>query len=262
MSSRASEYELAPAWAPSPVSWVGPTSLRDREGRIRASGAEKDHPWRDTGRRVLNVAVAGLALLGVLPVMVLVAIAVRLSSPGPIIFSQDRVGVDRRRASIDRRTRRRGIPDRRAANRGGKMFRIFKFRTMYVDGDSERQVWARKNDPRITPVGRFLRHYRLDELPQLVNVLLGHMNIVGPRPEQPGIFHELRKEFDRYPNRQQVLPGITGWAQVNHGYDQSIKDVQRKLELDLEYLDRRSTVEDFKIMARTVPVMVFKQGSV
>jgi lipopolysaccharide/colanic/teichoic acid biosynthesis glycosyltransferase len=107
-----------------------------------------------------------------------------------------------------------------------------------------------------------LRHYRLDELPQLVNVLLGHMNIVGPRPEQPGIFHELRKEFDRYPNRQQVLPGITGWAQVNHGYDQSIKDVQRKLELDLEYLDRRSTVEDFKIMARTVPVMVFKQGSV
>lgn len=197
-----------------------------------------------------------------MPLMALVAVTVRLSSPGPVIFSQDRVGIDRRRARRDRRGRRRGEPDRRSLNKGGKLFRIFKFRTMYVDGDAERQVWASKNDPRITPIGRFLRDYRLDELPQLVNVLLGHMNVVGPRPEQPDIFHALRKEFDGYSRRQQVLPGITGWAQVNHGYDQSIRDVQTKLELDLEYLDRRSTAEDLKIMARTVPVMVFKQGSV
>jgi lipopolysaccharide/colanic/teichoic acid biosynthesis glycosyltransferase len=195
------------------------------------------------------------------PVLLIIAVAVRLSSPGPVIYAQDRVGVDRRRAARDPRVFSRGTPDRRASNQGGKIFRIYKFRTMYVDGDSEKQVWAQKDDPRITPVGRFLRAYRLDELPQLVNVLLGHMNIVGPRPEQPSIFHELRKEFQSYPRRQRVLPGITGWAQVNQRYDQTLKDVERKLALDLEYLERRSTVEDLKIMARTMPVIVFRQGS-
>ena len=135
-----------------------------------------------------------------------------------------------------------------------------KFRTMYVGDETDGQVWAQKNDPRVTPVGRVLRAFRADELPQLLNVLRGQMNIVGPRPEQPEIFQELRVEIPEYSRRQHVLPGITGWAQVNNGYDQSFQDVQRKLDLDLEYLERRSPAEDFKIMAKTVPVVLGRKG--
>jgi lipopolysaccharide/colanic/teichoic acid biosynthesis glycosyltransferase len=138
---------------------------------------------------------------------------------------------------------------------------MYKFRTMFMEEGSAREVWAAKDDPRITPVGRFLRVYRLDELPQLLNVLKGDMNIVGPRPEQPSIFQSLRASLDDYPERQKVLPGITGWAQINHHYDQSLDDVKRKLRLDLQYIRRRSAVEDLKIMARTMPVMIFRKGA-
>jgi lipopolysaccharide/colanic/teichoic acid biosynthesis glycosyltransferase len=150
--------------------------------------------------------------------------------------------------------------DRRKSDSGGRVFRMYKFRTMYVDQGDESQVWAKKNDPRVTPVGRVLRAFRFDELPQLWNVLLGHMNIVGPRPEQPEIFKELRAEITEYPRRQRVLPGITGWAQINNGYDQTVKDVERKLGYDLEYLKKRSTTEDFKIMAKTLPVVLGRKG--
>jgi lipopolysaccharide/colanic/teichoic acid biosynthesis glycosyltransferase len=133
---------------------------------------------------------------------------------------------------------------------------------MYVaeraEGD---QVWATFDDARVTPVGRFLRSYRLDELPQLWNVLKGDMNIVGPRPEQPQIFDELRQELERYTVRQKVLPGITGLAQVSQGYDQTVEDVKRKLGFDLEYIHRRSPLEDLRIMARTAPVMIFRKGA-
>ncbi|MBE0591910.1 MAG: sugar transferase, partial [Gemmatimonadales bacterium] len=138
---------------------------------------------------------------------------------------------------------------------------ILKFRTMYVDDEDAPQRWATADDPRVTPLGRILRLYRLDELPQLLNVLFGDMNLVGPRPEQPEIFAELRNHVDRYPERQRVLPGITGWAQVCHRYDTSIGDVQRKIEFDLEYIQRRSPAEDLKIMLMTVPVMVLKRGA-
>jgi lipopolysaccharide/colanic/teichoic acid biosynthesis glycosyltransferase len=131
---------------------------------------------------------------------------------------------------------------------------------MYVDNGTERQVWAQKNDPRVTPLGRILRAFRLDELPQLWNVLRGDMNIVGPRPEQPEIFKELREGIPEYPKRQHVLPGITGWAQVNNGYDQSVEDVERKLGYDLEYLEKRSAGEDVKIMAKTIPVVLGRKG--
>ena len=137
---------------------------------------------------------------------------------------------------------------------------MYKFRTMYCEGDLPRQVWAAKNDPRITPVGRVLRAFRLDEIPQIWNVLKGDMNIVGPRPEQPEIFQELRMEIENYSKRQKVLPGITGWAQINNGYDQTFQDVQRKLGYDLEYLERRSAGEDFKIMAKTLPVVLGRKG--
>ena len=124
------------------------------------------------------------------------------------------------------------------------------------------QVWASKDDPRITRVGQFLRKYRLDELPQLFNVLRGDMNVVGPRPEQPEIFGQLRTAVEQYVERQRVLPGITGWAQVNHRYDESVEDVQRKVALDLEYIRSRSAVADLKIMALTLPVMVGRRGAI
>jgi lipopolysaccharide/colanic/teichoic acid biosynthesis glycosyltransferase len=121
-------------------------------------------------------------------------------------------------------------------------------------------VWASKHDPRITLVGRFLRATRLDELPQFLNVLKGDMNIVGPRPEQPEIFSELHGELGwRYRDRQKVLPGITGLAQVHLGYDTDLDGVRKKVEMDLEYIRSRSATQDLTIMAKTVPVMVFKK---
>jgi lipopolysaccharide/colanic/teichoic acid biosynthesis glycosyltransferase len=128
-------------------------------------------------------------------------------------------------------------------------------------GAPDAEVWARPDDPRVTPVGRILRLYRLDELPQLLNVLQGDMNIVGPRPEQPGIFVRLRQEIERYQERQRVPPGITGWAQINQHYDSSLEDVRRKVRYDLEYIARRSVLGDVKIMLRTLPVIVRKLGA-
>jgi len=225
----------------------------ERRGRRRSRSGERL-------RRYANFGLAAVAVFLTAPVMLVVALLVKLSSPGPIIYTQPRVGLNRRQRSSgwDGQDRRTG------SDRGGRIFTIYKFRTMRpaaapgADG-AESQVWASRNDPRITPVGRFLRASRLDELPQLFNVLKGDMNIVGPRPEQPEIFENLSSEVPRYRARQSVLPGITGWAQVNHGYDETIDDVRKKVELDLEYIGRRSTVEDLTIMAKTVPVMVFRK---
>ncbi len=203
-------------------------------------------------RRVLNVIVASVALILAAPLMLVIAALVKATSPGPILYKQQRVGIDRRTGN--------GGNWRRRVDYGGKLFTIYKFRTMYVRQDAS-QVWARPGDPRITPIGAVLRKYRLDELPQLINVLRGEMNVVGPRPEQPEIFMQLREKIDRYPERQRVLPGITGWAQVNHHYDQDLDDVRRKLSFDLEYAQRESAAEDVKIMLRTLPVMLFRSGA-
>jgi lipopolysaccharide/colanic/teichoic acid biosynthesis glycosyltransferase len=121
-------------------------------------------------------------------------------------------------------------------------------------------VWATMNDPRVTAVGQVLRRTRLDELPQLLNVIRGDMNIVGPRPERPTIFADLRNRIEDYPVRQHTRPGITGWAQVNNAYDVSLDDVRAKVRFDLEYIERQSLIEDVKIMLRTVPVMLFRRG--
>jgi lipopolysaccharide/colanic/teichoic acid biosynthesis glycosyltransferase len=211
---------------------------------------------KDRAVRALNVVVAAVGLVATAPLFLLIAILVKRSSPGPVFYTQPRVGLDRRT----------GTPtpeqlSRRSHDAGGAIFKIYKFRTMTADSDRAGQVWASEQDPRITRVGRILRKYRLDELPQLWNVLRGDMNIVGPRPEQPEIFQELRREVTRYAHRQRVLPGITGWAQVNHSYDQSIDDVRTKVRYDLEYIDRRSVGEDLRIMARTVPVMIGRKGA-
>ena len=223
----------------------------DRPGIIRPPGRS----GRDIARRVLNVTVAVVALVIVAPVMLLVAIFIKLDSRGPVIYSQARVGLDRRSGS-----RRQGPERRRSVDLGGRIFTIYKFRTMRCTEDGAGETWATQEEERITRVGRILRATRLDELPQLFNVVKGDMNIVGPRPEQPRIFSELRREVRQYSARQRVLPGITGWAQINQGYDTSIEDVRRKVELDLEYIDRRSATEDLMIMAKTMPVMVLRKG--
>jgi lipopolysaccharide/colanic/teichoic acid biosynthesis glycosyltransferase len=204
-------------------------------------------------RRALNVLVALVGIVVAAPVMALVAALIKLTSVGPVFFSQTRVGLDRRDPDEDRGNSRRQL------DLGGKPFRIYKFRTMFVQKKAE-QVWASQDDPRVTSVGRVLRKYRLDELPQLFNVLLGDMNIVGPRPEQPGIAADLRRQITVYNLRHKVRPGITGWAQINHHYDQSIEDVRRKVSLDLEYIKRQSLAEDLMIMLRTVPVVVLRKG--
>jgi lipopolysaccharide/colanic/teichoic acid biosynthesis glycosyltransferase len=214
--------------------------------------------WRSEGmRRAANVLVAAVALVLVLPAMLVVALLVWATSPGPILYRQTRIGIDRRSGLEP------SLNHRRKSDLGGKPFTIYKFRTMHVapQGAEQSQVWARPDDPRITRVGRVLRKYRLDELPQLFNVLLGDMNLVGPRPEQPLIFAELREQIDQYHHRQQVLPGITGWAQINQHYDASIDDVRKKVQFDLEYIEQRSPMHDLKILLRTVPVVVFKRGA-
>ena len=208
----------------------------------------------ETASRVANVVIAALALLLMLPVLLLVALAVRLTSPGPVFYSQVRVGVDRR-------YHRQGTYDRRGQDLGGRPFRMWKFRTMRVDAEADgKAVWAQKSDPRTTKVGKFLRRTRLDEVPQLWNVIRGDMNIVGPRPERPTIFAELRHEIPRYAQRQRVKPGITGWAQINQSYDCCLSDVKNKVRLDLEYVQRQSLKHDMLIMSATLPVMLFRKG--
>src|SRR5260370_2736803 len=222
-----------------------------------ARGSAASPPLRpgEVVRRGLNVSVAAVALLLAAPVMLVIASAIKLTSPGPISFTQTRVGINRR-GLLPIGTRYR------LTDRGGRPFMIYKFRTMTQSGGGpSTERWATPDDPRVTPLGRVLRLYRLDELPQLINVLRGDMNVVGPRPEQPTIFARLRQQIESYRERQRVRPGITGWAQVNQQYDRSIADVQRKLAFDLEYIARQSVLEDLKIIVRTLPVVVWRRGA-
>ena len=208
--------------------------------------------------RAINVVLAALVLVALSPLMLLIAIAVKLTSRGPALYTQTRIGEDRRgggsaiESDYDRRTR----------DLGGRVFAIYKFRSMSVDAErGTGAVWATKQDPRITTVGLILRKTRLDELPQLFNVVRGDMNIVGPRPERPSLFQHLRTEIADYPLRQLAKPGITGWAQINQAYDCTIDDVRSKVRYDLEYLGRQGMAEDVRIMLRTVPVMLFRRGA-
>ena len=189
------------------------------------------------------------------PVMLLAAMLVKLTSRGPVLYTQIRVGIDRRW------NRTWALNERRREDLGGSQFTILKFRSMRVDAEINGQaVWATQDDDRVTGIGQFMRRSRIDELPQLINVLRGDMNIVGPRPERPSIFVRLREQIDEYPVRQRVKPGITGLAQVSNPYDRDIDDVRRKVNFDIQYMRRQSLWTDLCIMARTVPVMIFRVG--
>jgi lipopolysaccharide/colanic/teichoic acid biosynthesis glycosyltransferase len=224
--------------------------------RVRVSGAHAAVQETEmAAHRAMNVVLAGVALFLALPLMLLIAVAIKLTSRGPVFYTQERVGLDRRIPGADPGNRKR------VRDLGGRPFTMYKFRTMWVDAERVTgAVWATQNDPRITPVGRFLRQYRLDEIPQLLNVMRGEMNIVGPRPERPTIFAELREHIAEYPLRQRAKPGITGLAQIHHHYDRSMEDVRTKVRYDLEYIRRRSFWEDLRIMLRTIPVILFRRG--
>jgi exopolysaccharide biosynthesis polyprenyl glycosylphosphotransferase len=185
-----------------------------------------------------SAALALVSALILLPVMLLAALAVKLSSRGPVLFRQTRVG------------------------RNGKVFTLFKFRSMYANAEARTgAVWASKDDPRVTAAGRWLRRMRIDELPQLWNVLHGDMSIVGPRPERPEFVKVLAEKIPYYRQRHCVKPGITGWAQINHKYGDSIEDTITKLEYDLYYIKHISPTLDIYILFQTLKTVLTSRGA-
>jgi lipopolysaccharide/colanic/teichoic acid biosynthesis glycosyltransferase len=224
--------------------------------------------WERSTKRGIDIAVSAVAVLGFALVLPLLALAIRLDSRGPVFYTQVRVGINRRERdrrqraglpSVERRTR--GPSDQRKVVAEGHLFKIYKLRTMYVNSESDGVRWAEKNDARITRVGRFLRLTRLDEFPQFYNVLRGDMSVVGPRPERPPFITLLSGEVPGYLERLRFKPGITGLAQVESGYDSSLASVQRKVELDLQYITRYSLLQDLMIMLRTIRVVVTGDGA-
>jgi lipopolysaccharide/colanic/teichoic acid biosynthesis glycosyltransferase len=182
----------------------------------------------EVAKRIVDVVVAAVGLVLAAPLLVGAALAIRLGDRGPVLFRQVRVG------------------------HHGRHFSILKLRTMRVDAEPGGAVWADADDPRCTPIGRVLRRTRLDELPQLLNVLRGDMSFVGPRPERPEFLGRLEREVPYYAWRLVARPGLTGWAQINHPYGSSVDDARRKLEFDLYYVSRRSLLFDLVIALRTV----------
>ena len=196
------------------------------------------HSGSETFQTIYCFVFAVVLLILTSPLMLIVALAVRLTSPGPILLRQKRVG------------------------RGDKVFTLYKFRSMYVDAEAlSGAVWATRNDPRITPLGRIIRRVRLDELPQLFNVLKGNMAIAGPRPERPEFVKTLSEKIPYYRQRHCVKPGITGWAQINYKYGDTIEDTIAKLEYDLYYIKNMSASLDAYIFFHTVKTMLLTRGA-
>lgn len=210
-------------------------------------------------KRSLDLTASSIGLVALLPICLAIAAAVTLDTPGPVFYTQVRVGINRRRG------RRNGHPsakERRQADAFGRPFKIYKFRSMVADAERNTgPVWAAAQDSRITRVGKFLRRTRLDEIPQLWNVLLGDMSLVGPRPERPTFVQSLSVSIPDYPKRCSALPGITGLAQVKSRYDTSVDSANRKLQYDLYYLKNGRILLDLKIMAATVKVMARGEGA-
>lgn len=224
-----------------------PTALAALTGRISLSAVKPSwfvfsdgfhrSKWIDLLKRVTDLGAGAIGLALSMPIMILVALVVRLESKGPIIFRQTRVG------------------------QMGKCFEVLKFRSMNVDAEKVNGAqWASENDPRVTRIGRFLRKYRLDELPQFVNVIRGEMSFVGPRPERPCFVEELRKTIPYYDERHSVRPGLTGWAQVQYAYGSCIEDAFNKLEYDLFYLQNMSLTFDLAIIFQTIRIVIGGRG--
>ena len=201
------------------------------------SGGFRRTPFTVFLKRLIDLSSSIVGGILSVPVVALAALAIRLDDAGPVFYRQRRVGLN------------------------GSLFVLTKLRTMRVDAEADGAQWADDNDPRITRIGRYLRRYRIDELPQFLNVIRGEMSFVGPRPERPEFVQKLRKKIPYYDERQTVRPGITGWAQVNYPYGATIEDAFRKLEYDLFYLKHMSVVFDFAIVFETVRIVLFGRGA-
>lgn len=189
-------------------------------------------------KRVFDVLVSAAAIIILSPLFLLATLLIKTTSKGPIIFTQIRVGKD------------------------GQLFKIFKFRTMKVDAEKETgPVWAAQDDPRLIPVGKFLRKSHMDEIPQFFNVLRGEMSVIGPRPERPEFVAELKKKIPEYEKRLLVKPGITGLAQVWHRYDETVEDVRKKIKYDLLYIKKVCLWTDLRIFLRTFRVVLTGEGA-
>jgi sugar transferase (PEP-CTERM system associated) len=194
-------------------------------------------PSQQIARRVVSTLTAAIGLLLFLPFFPFVVLMVRLSSPGPIFFKQTRVGL------------------------GGRNFSVYKFRTMRTDAEVAGAKWATKDDPRVTRVGKFMRKTRLDEVPQLWNVLRGDMGFVGPRPERPEFVPWLCEQIPYFNLRHMIRPGLTGWAQVRYGYGATLEQAREKLEFDLYYIKHMTLGLDLLIMFETVKTILRRQGA-
>ncbi len=193
--------------------------------------------WERAVKRMSDFFFSLIGLVVFFPFGLLLSLVMVIDSPGPIFYSQERVG------------------------KNGKVFKILKFRTMVKDAEKlTGPVWAGQDDPRITRLGRIMRKLRLDEFPQLINVLDGDMSLVGPRPERPFFVEQLKEKFPLYARRLRIQPGITGWAQVKGDYDQTLDDVKQKIEFDLFYIENMSLRMDLKIVLHTVHVMLRGKG--
>jgi len=217
----------------------GRVSTRElRPSQLIFSAELGPRPSMVTMQSVYSWIIGIVAAVFALPVMLTVAFLVKLSSPGPVLFRQKRVGMN------------------------GEPFVLYKFRSMYKDAEAQTgAVWAVKDDPRITPVGRWLRRLRLDELPQLFNVIRGEMSIVGPRPERPEFVSVLQERVPYYQQRLCVKPGVTGWAQINHKYGDTVEDAIAKLEYDLYYIKNLAPSLDAYIVFSTLKTVLLGRGA-
>jgi exopolysaccharide biosynthesis polyprenyl glycosylphosphotransferase len=187
--------------------------------------------------RLGDIAISLALLVFTLPLMLLVSLLVRLDSPGPVLYRQERVGL------------------------GGKTFTLLKFRSMKINAEPRGPAWAQRRDPRVTRIGSLMRRTRIDELPQLLNVLRGEMGFIGPRPERPHFVEQLAELIPYYRERSRVKPGLTGWAQVNYPYGASVEDARAKLSYDLFYVQNRGLLLDLSILCATVRVILFQEGA-
>lgn len=224
-------------------------------------------------KRTFDIFFAVLLIVITSPVLLLAAVLVKLTSPGGIIYSQTRVGLNlRKKKKKDRREEVHGLTadgserrkpgrDRREMNNFGRPFTIYKFRTMCSDAERHGAQFAKESDARITAIGRILRRTRVDELPQLWNILKGDMSLIGPRPERPEFMKEFQEHIPNFVDRLGLKPGLTGIAQVVNGYDNELEGFRRKVSYDLMYLQNCSLWNDIKILLRTVRVVISGEGA-